>query len=260
MPKSEVLHAFAVQSRVIHALLMREVITRYGREGLGIIWLILEPLLLTLMFTAIWYFIKIDKVYDFPIVTFAFSGFAAMQLWRNGANRASLALAPNTGLLSHRSVTLMDVFFARMLLEWAAATSSFIFLSIIFVISGIIMLPEDISVILGGWLLLAWFSLGLSLVIGGLSALYIDFGKFWRPMNYPLLIISGLFFMVDWLPAQIREYILWVPMVHGNEMIREGFFGSIIKTYGDPAYLMTVNSVLTFIGLALVSFSRSRGG
>ena len=49
-----------------------------------------------------------------------------------------------------------------------------------------------------------------------------------------LVLISGVFFMVDWLPASVRELILWVPMVHGNEMVRHGFFGSVVTTYENP--------------------------
>ena len=35
-----------IQARVIGALMMREVHTRYGRENIGYLWLILEPMFL----------------------------------------------------------------------------------------------------------------------------------------------------------------------------------------------------------------------
>ena len=40
--------AFALQLRVLHALLMRELITRFGRENLGVLWMAGEPMLFTL--------------------------------------------------------------------------------------------------------------------------------------------------------------------------------------------------------------------
>jgi len=58
--------------------------------------------------------------------------------------------------------------------------------------------------------------------------------------------------MVDWLPKVAQDYILWVPMVHATEMMRHGYFGTAVRTYEDPAYLILFNSVLTFIGLALI--------
>ena len=32
-----------IQGRVLHALLMREVITRFGRDNLGVLWIVAEP-------------------------------------------------------------------------------------------------------------------------------------------------------------------------------------------------------------------------
>ena len=40
------LHSLGIQRRVLHALLMREIITRFGRENLGVLWLVAEPMLL----------------------------------------------------------------------------------------------------------------------------------------------------------------------------------------------------------------------
>jgi len=256
MSQLGLIDALAIQRRVVHALLMRELITRYGREGLGMLWFFLEPLLMTLVITIIWYYLHLNKISSLPVVAFAFTGFSALQLWRNAVNRAAKALEPNQGLLTHRNVKLLDVFLARILLEWASATAAFLILGLTFAVIGVVSLPEDMGYVLGGWLLLAWFSMGLGLVVGALSVRFREFEKLWRPMNYPLFIVSGVFFMVDWLPASVQEFILWVPMVHGNEMIRQGFFGSIAPTYGDPAYLALVNLIVTFIGLALAGYAQ----
>ena len=43
-----------MQGRVLGALLIREVITRYGRHNIGFLWLFVEPMLFTLGVTALW--------------------------------------------------------------------------------------------------------------------------------------------------------------------------------------------------------------
>ncbi len=55
--------------------------------------------------------------------------------------------------------------------------------------------------------------------------------------------------MVDWLPPAAQEVILYMPMVNGVEMVRDGYFGNAVKTHYDVGYLATVNLVLTLIGL-----------
>ncbi len=58
--------------------------------------------------------------------------------------------------------------------------------------------------------------------------------------------------MVDWLPKAAQEVILWLPMVHGTEMMRHGYFGPIVKTYEQPAYLAFVNLAMLLAGLSMV--------
>ena len=41
-------------------------------------------------------------------------------------------------------------------------------------------------------------------------------------------------------------------MVHITEMIRHGYFGNAVRTFEDPAYLITINLILTLTGLILV--------
>jgi len=47
-------------ARIIGALMMRETSTRFGREGIGFAWLILEPLIFCLAVLALWTLTKPD--------------------------------------------------------------------------------------------------------------------------------------------------------------------------------------------------------
>jgi capsular polysaccharide transport system permease protein len=44
----------ATQSRVVGALLIREVYTRFGREGLGFAWIVAEPLIFAIPVRLVW--------------------------------------------------------------------------------------------------------------------------------------------------------------------------------------------------------------
>jgi capsular polysaccharide transport system permease protein len=63
--------------------------------------------------------------------------------------------------------------------------------------------------------------------------------------------LSGAGFMVDWLPKGMQSWVLLLPMVHGVEMLREGYFGNTFRFHYSVTYFMCVNLVLLFIGLAL---------
>lgn len=244
--------SFAVQRRVVGALLLREIITRYGRHNIGVLWLVLEPMLFTLGVAALWYVASLHTLSNIPIVAFAITGYSSVLLWRNAASRCSKAIEPNLSLMYHRNVKVIDIFLARVLLEVVGGVASLSVLTLFFAGIGVMPLPRDITLVLGGILLLAWFALALGFIVGAVSERSEAFERVWHIFTYLLFPLSGAAFMVDWLPRVAQDFVLLLPMVHGVELIRHGYFGSLVPTYENPAYFAAVNLVLTLIGVALV--------
>ncbi|MBE2260709.1 MAG: ABC transporter permease [Rhodobacteraceae bacterium] len=247
--------SLAIQSRVIGALLMREVLTRYGRHNIGFLWLFVEPMLFTLGITVFWTLARGSLLSGLPIVAFAVTGYSSVLLWRNMPNRCCHAIEPNLSLMYHRHVKIIDIFAARILLEIAGGTTSFVTLMLVFGIMGWMHAPEDVLKVILGWLMLAWFGAALALLIGALSARSELVAKIWHPMSYLLYPVSGAVFMVDWLPVRAQELVLLLPMVHGVELLREGYFGSMVHAHYDLPYMACLCLSLTLLGLALERIS-----
>ena len=241
----------AVQHRVIGALLIREILTRYGRHNVGVLWMVLEPMLFTVGIAALWHLGKFNAVVQLPVVAFAVTGYSSVLLWRNASNRCAKAIQPNLSLMYHRNVRVLDIFIARILLECAGATASLMVLTAAFTLMGFMSWPIDLLEACGAWIMLCWFALALGLVVGAISEMSEVFERVWHIITYFMFPVSGAVFMVHWLPTSIQEAALWVPMVHGVEALRGGFFGSAVPTYGNLAYLALVNLVLTLWGLLL---------
>lgn len=246
------IHSLKIQLRVIYALLMREVITRYGRHNLGFAWLFVEPMVFTLGVTALWYITRSAHGGQLPIVPFAVIGYSTVLLWRNTSGRTTHAIDANIGLLYHKNVKVLDVFLARMILEIAGATISFLVLSMSFVLIGVMELPDDFLRMVYGWLLLAWFAIALGLTIGSLFQISEVIDRFWHTATYLLFPLSGAAFFVSWLPKNFQSIVLWIPMVHSSEMIKHGYYGGVIQTFEDPIYMIWCNMLLSFLGMFLV--------
>ncbi len=254
--------SLAIQLRVVGALLLREVLTRFGRHNIGFLWLFVEPMLFTLVVAAVWYWIRDKGMHglEMSIVPFAITGYSSILLWRNAAGRCASAVKPNLALLYHRNVTVMDLFAARLLLEIAGATTSLIVLLGALVLLGRAEKPADPLTMVGGWLLLVWFAVSLGLIIGPLAERSSSFHRIWQALHYPLIPLSGALFLVDWLPTQAQAIILWVPMVNGVEMLRAGYYGSAIQSHYSAGYLAVVNLIMLWFGLQLVDRSRRTVG
>lgn len=249
-------HSFAesweIQKRVISALLMREILTRYGRHNIGFLWLFAEPMIFTLAVTALWTVAKLDQVSTIPIVAFAITGYSSVLLWRNMPGRCISAIEPNLPLLYHRNVKLSDVFLSRLALEAAGATMSLVALVLIFWGIEWLSPPENILQVAFAWLMLGWFGAGLAMLLGALSWSSEVVDKLWHPAAYILFPLSGAAFLVDSLPPAGQTAILYLPMVHGVEYLREGYFGSKINAHYDLTYMAIWNAGLSIAGLLRV--------
>lgn len=242
--------SWAIQRRVIGALLMREILTRYGRHNIGFLWMFVEPMMFTLGVTALWALSGAQHGSSLPIVAFAITGYSSVLLWRNMPARCIGSVGPNLSLMYHRHVKVDDIFAARLLLEAAGATMSFITLSIFFIAIGWINPPEDLLKVVAAWLLLAWFGSSLAVLLGAWSEQSELVYKVWHPASYITFPLSGAAFLVDALPKPAQDLVLLLPMVHGVELLRDGYFGSAMKTHYDIGYMGLCCAVLNLLGLA----------
>lgn len=242
-----------IQKRVIGALLMREIITRYGRNNIGFLWLFVEPLLMTLMILLLWGAARANQYSDLNIIAFTLTGYPLAMMWRNVSNRAIGAISANASLLYHRNVRVLDTIFARMLLEIAGATIAQIAIVGVLILIGWIPTPADVFYMLMAWLLMAIFAIGLGLVICSIAFKVEAFGKIWGTFSFVMLPLSGVFFFVSSLPQQAQQYVLWMPMVHGTEMFRQGYFGASVITHESISYIVLCNLVLLLLGFIMVN-------
>ncbi|MBH0198264.1 MAG: ABC transporter permease [Nitrospira sp.] len=248
--------ALRVQLRVVGALLLREIITRYGRHNVGFFWLLLEPILFTVGVVILWNVTHQIQGFRVEVTPFIVISYASLLLWRNCSFRGLKAIEPNRSLLHHRPVKVQDIFIARMTLEVAGVTAAFLVLLIAIIGLDLMKMPRDFTLLLLGWTFMAWFSVCLGILLGCWSEHTDLVDRIWHPISYFLLVCSGTFYMVDWLPRAAQEWVLWVPMVHPIEMMRAAYWGPSPRFHFDVGYILLVCLSMTL--LAMLSLADRR--
>lgn len=246
------------QGRIIGALIMREMTTRFGRQGLGFAWLVAEPMLFCFGVLILWTFTKPAYEHGVRLAPFVMTGYMCLILIRHLISLLSAAIPANIGLLYHRQVTPLHILIARVLLEVGGATIAFIVVYVALLALGQVNPPHSYLLIYGGWIVVAWASTGLALVMTGLVMRYEVFERIVNLISYVMIPVSGAFFMASWLPPAFRHFVLLLPFVHGIEMVRAGVFGEFVETHFNLPYALAVGTVLNIIGLLLVASSMDR--
>lgn len=238
-----------IQSRVIGALLIREIHARFGREGLGFGWLFGEPLMFAVPVLVLWSIVRPRYDHGLPYMAILLSGYMGILLFRHMGASMIMFVRGNANLLYHRQITLLDVFWARVIMETAGNITSLVIVYCLFMISGRVHFPTDLPMFFLGYFFMLWWCIAVALLIGALTERSQVVEKIWPVYSYTYIFYSGFIYMAGWLPPGLREVALYQPSLQAYEMMRAGMLGNSVKTYGDPAYTSLALAVLTVAGL-----------
>ncbi|MBN3804603.1 ABC transporter permease [Paraburkholderia sp. Ac-20336] len=240
-----------IQGRVIWALTMREVITRFGREGLGVFWLLAEPAMFIVGVMII--FSHIEKKTAFPIAEYLSISYPTLLFWRNGTGRVIKALEVNRALLHHQPIRPIDIIYSRILLEFSGSAGAFFILYMILIQLNICQWPDDIFAMVGGYMLIIWFSFCFVLIMAALSELSESIERVSHIILYLMLPFSGVFIPLATLPSEYREMLLWFPLIDAVEYFRHGYYGMRMATYYNIPY-----TIFAILGLMLFAYGLTR--
>lgn len=243
------LRGLGVQMRVLYALMIRELMTRYGRDNIGFLWLVLEPMILCAGVVALRWFIMAHHEHGVPLVALLISGYMPLTLWRHLSGRTVFLFRRNSAMLFHRRISLMDTFITMVALEFVGCTLAFLVNYSVLVTIGVLDPIEDYGLVAAGWIMMAILATGAGAAIAVLTEKHEAAERFVQPMQYLILPLCGFLFMVDWLPDYVQRIAWWMPMIHCFEMVRGGFFGEAVPTYYTPAYPLVFALILFAIYL-----------
>ncbi|QTC87326.1 ABC transporter permease [Brevundimonas pondensis] len=247
------INALKEHSDIIGALMLREIITRYGRRGLGFFWLIGEPLLFTFGVMLIWSTIKAPYQHGLGVAPFVMTGYMSLIMFRHLVSYSMGAVSANVGVLYHQKVKILHLYIARYVLEFAGATLALAVAYTVLYLSGLVDLPHDLGLIYWGWFSLFLFGCGVAMVLSAMAMEFDVIERLVPVMMYGMLPFSGVFIMAAWVPEKYRDVYMAFPMPHTIEMVRAGVFGEFIETHYDPFYPLFWGGVLIAFGLLLIA-------
>jgi len=246
---------------IIRALLLRELATRYGRDNIGFLWLIAEPMIFATGVSVLWSLIRPAYENGIRLIPFIITGYMPLILFRQVVGYTVGGVRNNSALLFHRQVTPLHILVTRIMFEFIGVTLAAVTIIAIYTFLGIMSLPNDFldfQYVYLGWFLLAWLSGALALVLAAVAGIFEFVEKFVQITTYVAIPLSGAFLMASSMPPQVRKMVLSIPLIHAFEMIRRGYFGTTVITFFDLNYLLAWCLGLTLLGLALVHYLRGR--
>lgn len=240
----------AQQLEVVHAIVLREIRTRFGAQKLGYLWALLEPSIVILTFY--WFFRITDRhpPEGMDLFSFIATGVVPYTLFANSVVRVSEAINGNKSLLYYPQVRPIDLVMARSALE--AATFAAVFLLIL---GGRALYVQELRVdsplhVIGGMATASLLGTGFGMIFCALGQIIPAVERARGPLMRPLFWISGVFFTVGMLPEGVRAALLLNPVLHTTEVVRDGWFHGYVG-HQSATYTFAWILALLLAGLLL---------
>lgn len=235
--------------RTVMALILREMVTTYGRSPGGYIWALLEPAAGVALLTAIFSLGFRSPPIGSSFAIFYATGIVPFLMFSGLASKVGSALLYSKSLLTYPSVTYLDALVARFLLN-ASTQLMVAYIVLTYIIVGMgVPVSLDFSRIFLGFSMILSLGLGIGILNGFLFAVAPVWQQIWSILTRPLVLLSGVIFIYERVPVPYNEYLLYNPLVHVIAIIRSGFYARYDAAYASPLYVFTISGVTLVAGL-----------
>jgi capsular polysaccharide transport system permease protein len=244
------------QRRVLFALMLRNMRTKFFGNGLGymlaVAWPLTHIIIIVAMFTVMG---RVAPVGD-SITLFVATGAVPFQTFNYLTRFMMTALVKSRPLLAFPEVKTLDMLFAAALLEILSAFTVVIAFLVIAWFAGVDAMPRDIvgaACALGAAVLVG---LGFGLLNGIIGLAFPPWTIGYVLVQVIFWVTSGVLFVPDALPEPLREIVAWLPAVQVIEWMRSAYYEGYGGLVLDRTYIIGFAFVTIFLGLALERMMR----
>ena len=224
---------------------------RYKNSVLGVIWSVLEPLLmLAVLFFVFSTMFKLE-IDNFPI--YLLSGIITYNFFKNGTN---IALSS----LSNRSSLITQIYFPRSIPAISSCFTASIMLIVELAVLGIFMVyfqftPSlTILYLIPIYMLAFVFVLGISLGLSVLNVKFKDVEFIWGILLHAGFFLTPIFYRFDFLPQEVQNILQLIPVVQLVEMVHQVVLYGTLPSLNSTLY--SIGSIFAILGIGYLIFRK----
>lgn len=238
---------------LLYFLAWRDIKVRYKQTLLGVLWAILQPLLMMLLFSL--FFGKLAGLPSdgVPYPLFAFAGLLPWTFFSSAAINSGNSIVNSSNLIT-------KVYFPRLIVPTAAVAAALLDFVITFVVLGVLLVYYRVSP--------TWSMLMLPVLIAMLTVLALAFGVLmsalnvkYRDIKFALPFLIQLWFFASpiiYPSSMVPERWRWILALNPMTGIIEGFRSALFGRKPFDWMMIMISAVVSVLLLlcAVVTFKR----
>lgn len=248
--------ALTRQGRVMFAVMLRNIRTRFFGHGLGYLIALGWPLTHILVLLTMWSAMNRAAPFGESVVLFLATGTVPFMVFSYLSRFMQFSVVLTRPLLAFPEVKVLDVLFASGVLEILSSCCVVLILLVLAWLFDIPVMPRDLVEAFYAFCAAILLGFGFG-VINGVIALA---APMWMT-GYALCMIvlwisSGVVFVPDFLPEPARSIAAYNPVLQVVEWMRSAYYEGYGEGLLDRRYVLEVAIGAIFLGLVVERASR----
>lgn len=234
---------------LLYFLVWRDVKVRYKQTALGVMWIILQPILSTVIFTVLFGVLLQVPHGDVPYPLFALAALVPWNYFSSSLTKSSTSVVQSSNLVT-------KVYFPRLIIPLAGVLSGLVDFAITLIVLALLMvyygvMPGSAILLLPLFLLLAMLTaLGFGLWLSALNVRYRDVTYLMPFLVQVWMYVTPVIYGTSILPERYRFVLGLNPMTGVVEGFRWALLGSQLSTARPPDILFAISVLITAVVLA----------
>ena len=233
---------------LLRDLVSRDLKTKYRRSILGILWSVLNPLLMMLVLTAIFSNIFRFDIQDFPV--YYLTGYILFNFVSEATNFSMVSIIGATGLI--KKVYIPKILFPleKCLFSLVNFAFSLIAAVIVFLIVGVTpsrtMLLFFVPV-----LYLLIFNFGFGLILATVNTFFRDVGYLYNVFVTLWMYLTPIIYPITALPDWMQGIVRVNPLYHYVEYFRSVTLYNTLPSLNDNLICIAYSLIFLFLGVTV---------
>jgi len=251
-----VLADLRTQFRVISALTIHELQGLMKGYNYGFAWALLEPMMFIGVMRIARSAFKSLTPPDMPPTTFLIVGIVPFYMFMNAMSSVGKSVSGTDSMLKFPRVTPVDVAIASALSDFCIYFTLFCTLLLPISFYDGVFPPDNGMEVFSAMIALWVLGVSVGFVTGTAMRVFPPIKQFVGYTNLINRMAGGMLFVVTMFPSEYWPYFTWNPVLHCEEMLREGWFTTYTSPVASPGFVMECILGTLLLGLSLERYQR----
>lgn len=238
---------------LLQELVVKDVKVKYRRSVLGLLWSVLNPLLMMLVITAVFSTIFKFQIENFP--AYYLTGSLIFNFVSEATTGAISSIVGGAGLIKKVYIPKYIFPLEKVLFAFVNALFSLIAVAIVFLILQVkptwtmILFPIPLFYALV-------FSAGLGLILATLNVFFRDVGHLYSVWITAWMYLTPIVYPMDILPEFMKSLLLFNPLYHFVEYFRDVMLYGVLPSM--QTNLICIGFSVVFFIIGLIVFKKNQ--